>query len=177
LTFIVCLKSDVEATIGEPERLLWEQNDSPDAMVGDVNLFLNDFDDEDVSTETAAHTPVRLIGEINLMIARREVRRMGLGKSALCTFLSYVRANRDAVVKELESAKGAKCELVGYQAKIDKENEASIKLFESIGFKKAKDEPNYFGEVEMVLMFGEQDQPDWRTYTVHSYVQVDVEGD
>jgi L-amino acid N-acyltransferase YncA len=37
------------------------------------------------------------------------------------------------------------------RAKISKDNERSIKLFESLLFKKTSDAPNYFGEYELVL--------------------------
>jgi RimJ/RimL family protein N-acetyltransferase len=146
LTFIIC-----KSPPASKDFVAVGQDDKPDAMIGDVNLFLNDYMD-DVPMEHKR----RLIGEINIMIARRDVRRMGFGTTALKAFLSYVWTNRALVVKELETNKQV-CELIGYQAKIDAENQASIHLFESLGFKRKSEEPNYFGEVELELIWTELD--------------------
>jgi RimJ/RimL family protein N-acetyltransferase len=155
LTFIVCTSPTSGTDNEAPTVIRAREDDRASVMVGDVNLFLNEAPEDD-PTNTGISPRTRLMGEINIMIARRELRRMGLGRSALQSFLMYVWSNRTLVVKELEAAKGIDYNLVGFQAKIDADNEASIGLFESLGFKRTSSEPNYFGEVELTLPLGEE---------------------
>jgi RimJ/RimL family protein N-acetyltransferase len=132
------------------------EEDRPEVLIGDVNLFLNECSEESDSTDTSTRPKTPLMGEINIMIARRELRGKGLGRSALKSFLVYVWSNRDLVVKELEVARGISYDLVGFQAKIDADNDASISLFESLGFKRTSNHPNYFGEVELMHPLGKE---------------------
>lgn len=131
-------------------------DDLPQAMLGDVNLFLHD--DED------GNAPGRpLVGEINIMVAAPRARRRGRGRCVLSSFVWYVLLHREGIVRDYEERnftvlqdsddeiESSRCILVALVAKIDKENVASIGLFESMGFKKARPEPNYFGEVELRL--------------------------
>lgn len=74
------------------------------AMVGDVNIFLNDPDND------------KTFGEIEVMIAEPEYRRTGRGKEALKIIMGYAM------------------EVLGlktFQAKISIENEPSVNLFKS----------------------------------------------
>ena len=107
------------------------------AMVGDVNLFLSDFepDEDDVDSQDNDDKP-RIQAEVDIMIAEKDYKRQGLGKSATCTMLIY----------------GA-TELGVYRffCKINEDNLASIKLFESLGFVQC----NYaacFKQVELELI-------------------------
>lgn len=73
-------------------------------MVGDVNIFLNDPDND------------KTFGEIEVMIAEPEYRRTGRGKEALKIIMGYAM------------------EVLGlktFQAKISIENEPSVNLFKS----------------------------------------------
>lgn len=73
-------------------------------MVGDVNIFLNDPDND------------KTFGEIEVMVAEAEFRRTGRGKEALKILMAYC-------IQVLG--------LKTFQAKISLSNEASINLFKS----------------------------------------------
>ena len=134
-------------------------------MLGDVNLFLSLEDVED-SCENV------VVGEVKIMVARRENQGKGSGEAALRAFLWYVAKIEEQIVgeylgtspgSEVEGGKGTiieggPCARVGSKSgfaylrvKIGKDNERSIRLFEKIGFRMWSEEPNYFGEVEMRL--------------------------
>lgn len=121
--------------------------------MGDVNLFL--FDDDGEECEKG-HP--RMVGEIEIMIATKEQQGKGFGRAALTLFLNYVLKNCGEMVKERfgPSAGGVPDgasipTLSALRVKINQTNTPSIKLFESVGFVKKSDSPNYFGEFELVL--------------------------
>lgn len=133
-------------------------------MIGDVNLFLTPSDDDEeeeeereedanqeakTSTENIART---VIGEIEIMIASKQHRGCGLGKEVLNTFMWYILQSLDGIMSEYREGNvvDAKDVCMKYlRVKIDKDNVRSIKLFESVGFKKVTEQPNYFGELEL----------------------------
>lgn len=139
-------------------------DDYPNMLAGDVNLFIHDISSE---YKTKDFRPVT--GEINIMIARREARGQGLGKDALKTFVRYVVEHKEVILNEYKGGSNKPCRLVSLQAKIDKDNVTSIALFEKAGFIKTTEQPNYFGEVELLLPL-DQDRPEpdeSSTPTVH----------
>ena len=164
LTFIVCLplprkevsEEDV-VSIGPGEY------DSDETMIGDINLFLLENEgetDNPITNDTATNgRETSLIGEIELMIARKELQRRGYGRAALLTFIEYVLLNWHRIAGEyaayqnscLEESPQPKCvpELAYLRAKIHETNERSIRLFKSVGFATAGDGHNYFGELEL----------------------------
>lgn len=86
------------------------------------------------------------------MIAPTTHRRRGLGRATVLTFLQYIQKHLSSILEEY--AKGQSLEkamLLQLKVKIGGKNEKSIKLFESIGFVKVAEEPNYFGELELVF--------------------------
>lgn len=137
-------------------------------MVGDVNLFLypdeeeDDEDDEDdeegEGADSADHPrPFRVAGEVDIMIADRRHRGMGLGRAAVRAFLQYVARHQDGILCEYARDKdlpgpgpGPGPRLGLLMAKINKGNARSIALFRSLGFAQ-EGEVNYFGEVRLVL--------------------------
>lgn len=142
-------------------------------MLGDVNMFFEDDlgSDTDEQTqpseaESAKEAMSRkVVGELNIMIANPNRRGHGCGKLVLATFIWFVSAYQECLMHEYTTdnalsepqctklqcnqTHSGKVKLTELVAKIDKENEKSIKLFGHLGFKKVRDEPNYFGEVEM----------------------------
>eukprot|EP00055_Hartaetosiga_balthica_P010898 m.47926 g.47926 ORF g.47926 m.47926 type:complete len:173 (+) comp7367_c0_seq1:191-709(+) len=86
--------------------LLEEGKEEIEAMIGDVNLFFNNHDDPHEA-------------EAEIMIAEASARGKGYGRQALLLMLQYGVDNQN--VKK-------------YTVKIGEGNEASIKLFTSIGF-------------------------------------------
>jgi len=131
-------------------------------MIGDVNLFFTEDDEVDgdssggvISEEGKSH---KVIGEIEIMIARTDARGKGLGHAILLTFLWYIFTNLELILAEYTHSlpnkvkdKAARAVLSFLRVKIDVENERSIKLFEKAGFTKTSPKPNYFGEVELRL--------------------------
>jgi RimJ/RimL family protein N-acetyltransferase len=184
LTFILCLPvgssqsesreiegGDVSRNEGHRNIVKANIDDAFERMIGDINLFLypflsDDDDDDDASTD--------LIGEIELMIARRDLHRQGYGRAALLAFIDYILVQweeigracsehddaaaeagdkqssriRSDVPATAESA-GEGRRLIYLRVKINASNEGSIRLFESVGFVPTAAGANYFGEVEL----------------------------
>lgn len=165
LTFIACLNSceakDVEngergkVCIGEKEKekevVQGGIDDSDDRMIGDVNLFLSEDDEEDDDNQSHANEKEgkKVIGEIEIMIATPEARGKGYGKAILLTFLWYIITNTSTIL--LEYSRKGNASLKFLRVKIDAENEKSINLFEKVGFTKTSPKPNYFNEIELRL--------------------------
>ena len=94
-------------------------------LIGDVNMFI--LTDDDL-----------VVGEIEIMIAEKAERGKGYGRTAVLMFMSYI-------IKHLEEFKSSPTRL---QVKIGQSNQASIRLFENIGFKRHK-YAEYFREWEL----------------------------
>lgn len=149
LTFIICLPPPRE--IPSDGCILPGQDDAADRILGDVNLFICEDESEECGK---AHT--RMVGEIEIMIAKKERRGEGLGQAALTLFLHYVFKNREEIMKAQFGPSGVPDgvslpTLSALRVKINQTNTPSIKLFEKLGFVKRSGEPNYFGELELVL--------------------------
>lgn len=137
LTFIACLPAP-EVT---GQQIIAGVSDSPDRMIGDVNLFLTPADEDSEGC----------IGELELMIAPKAARRNGYGRATILTFLHYIQQHLDEILAEyMKNQEVDKMSLLQLKVKIGSMNEKSIKLFESIGFIKVEEGPNYFGEIELV---------------------------
>jgi hypothetical protein len=142
LTFIVCrLGEKLEQTTAIEAGL----DDSSHAMIGDVNLFLSL--DEDGTGRQALVT-----GELELMIAERGQQGKGSGRAALLSFLMYVLQHEAAIIRQYWKARDGQhspSRFAYFSAKIGKENSGSLALFESLGFSRISEEPNYWGEYEL----------------------------
>ena len=185
LTFITCLpvsaSSDDETTPPPPtpvkvKIITPEEDDTPEKMLGDINLFLRIDEGEepeseqqqqqtgggDAETANAAPDP-QIIGEIELMVAEKTNHRRGYGRAALLCFLRYIVEHEAEILGEFVpstfTTSGQKMKIREKQqawrfshlsVKIGRENTGSLALFESAGFRKVSEEPNFFGEVEMV---------------------------
>jgi RimJ/RimL family protein N-acetyltransferase len=103
-------------------------------MVGDVNLFLSDVDEEEENSNTSEQP--RLQAEIDIMIAAHASRKQGLGRAATCSMLLY-----GATMLGIHR----------FFCKINEDNKGSIKLFESIGFVQC-DYAACFKQVELELV-------------------------
>lgn len=150
ITFIACLP------LLSPEASLRVQaDDSPDRMVGDINLFLTPAEEDEEGC----------IGEIELMIAETKFRRRGLGRAAVLAFMRYLESHLDEILSEYassfqhgdqnegqdQSPERRNMKLLQLRVKIGSKNLKSIGLFESLGFVKTGEGENYFGEVELVF--------------------------
>lgn len=149
LTFITCLPPARVVPLNG--CILPTQDDASSRMLGDVNLFLHK-DDSEVNEKGQ----LRMTGEVELMIAKKEHQGKGLGRASLVFFLHYVLRHQEEIMREwLESSgtlnRTSSPTLSTLRVKISQTNAPSIKLFESVGFIKKLDAPNYFGEFELVL--------------------------
>ncbi|PIN17528.1 putative phosphoglucosamine acetyltransferase [Handroanthus impetiginosus] len=79
-----------------------------EAMVGDVNIFMNDMDDPRMA-------------EVEIMIAEQRSRGKGLAKESVLLMMAFAIENFGIHV---------------FHAKIGESNEASLNLFQKLGFKK-----------------------------------------
>lgn len=148
LTFIVCKPLDastsscVQATVHDAP---------PDRMIGDINLFLLPSEDDDGDDDDGVKGAV--IGEIELMIARKDFQRQGYGRAALLTFMDYILDNWGSIGSEYSSQRNSATTAFNHLAylrvKINETNVGSIKLFEKLGFRTIGKGANYFGEIEL----------------------------
>ena len=134
-TFIVLNATDDEI---QREKTTFSVGKNLGAMVGDVNLFLNEIDDdeEEEDENPKEKDGKRIQAEIDIMIAESKCRKMGLGRAATCSMLLY-------------GARTLKIER--FFCKINEDNIASIKLFESLGFVQC-DYAACFKQVELELL-------------------------
>ncbi|KAI1632816.1 acetyltransferase domain-containing protein [Biscogniauxia mediterranea] len=161
--------------------------DAPARMLGDVNLFLipreEDEDEDEGDDESGAgerqQQHALCDGEVDIMIADPAHRGRGAGKAAVRALLAFLRRHLDAVLEEYavggrqggeekgiggESSgggggggDGGRVRLKDLVVKIKADNEGSIALFRSLGFRQTG-EVNYFGEIRMLLEgFGDGD--------------------
>ncbi|KAH9207354.1 GNAT domain-containing protein, partial [Leptodontidium sp. 2 PMI_412] len=167
LTFIACLplsstSSSPPRSIQTPHQLTPGIADSPSSMIGDVNLFLtpSSSSPSPPSSPSQNHngTPIftLITGEIELMIAPLPHRRKGHGRGAILAFLTYISTHLPSILSEYARGqepplKEGDVRLEGLRVKIGVGNVGSLALFRSLGFvgKEGKEEPNYFGEVEL----------------------------
>ncbi|KAF2710466.1 hypothetical protein K504DRAFT_533412 [Pleomassaria siparia CBS 279.74] len=154
------------------------EDDAPERMIGDVNLFLcaaDDDDDDDEEDEalnqnppagdTDAAAPQALMGEIEIMIASAEHQNRRLGSEILPTFLWYIATSLPRITHEYSGNTNTSTStstnksyyLKFLRVKIGAENVRSIRLFEKVGFKKVTEEANYFGELELRLSVSEME--------------------
>ncbi|KAK3296979.1 GNAT domain-containing protein [Chaetomium fimeti] len=166
LTFIVCepLPTSTTTTTSSSKDTPVQagEADSPERMVGDINLFLYPYedegeDDEDEYDDDGAHptgTPTFCVGEVDIMIAGQQHRGKGLGRAAVRAFLHYLGRNVGRIMREYAADKDmmpdAAPGLKLLMAKINRGNEGSLALFRSLGFEQ-EGEVNYFGEVKLVF--------------------------
>lgn len=150
LTFIVCQAREPENV---PHTVQGGQDDRPERMIGDINLFLFEpEDDDDEDEENSTKQSNALVGEIELMIARKDLHRQGYGRAALLSFTAYILDTWSQIAAEYSSSnsEGQVARSLQYlRVKINQSNARSIALFQSIGFVQAAAGANYFGEVEL----------------------------
>ncbi|KAF2198022.1 hypothetical protein GQ43DRAFT_379628 [Delitschia confertaspora ATCC 74209] len=194
LTFITCLSPPGTTTTSptatakeggvqeiqlqeEGFKLVPGREDAPEAMIGDVNLFLyededddDDEDEEDRQLEDGKMASVdpkkgikSVVGELEIMIALQPLQGQGYGRQVLLTFVWYILSRHPQIMREYHQMHGGEKResCIKYlRVKIDAENVRSIGLFESIGFIKQSEKPNYFGELELRLPWSEMLRPE-----------------
>lgn len=154
LTFIVCLP---RASSNDGSKAQGGVDDSPERMIGDINLFLfepeDDDDDAEGEGESGSNTGKSnaVVGEIELMIARKDLHRQGYGRAALLSFVGYILDSWAQLGAEYDnSGSNRVAKSLDYlRVKINQTNARSIALFESIGFEQTAAGANYFGEIEL----------------------------
>ncbi|KAB8304594.1 hypothetical protein EYC80_003972 [Monilinia laxa] len=130
LTFIICIPdSDGEKLASEEVKR--GVADAPAKMIGDINLFLSEADEDGEGC----------IGEIEIMIAEAGARGKGMGRSAVLAFMEYLRRHLEGILAEyrkgLEGEREGMMKLLQLRVKIGGKNLPSIALFESVGNVKA----------------------------------------
>ncbi|XP_068335483.1 GCN5-related N-acetyltransferase 9 [Pyrus communis] len=93
-----------------------------EAMIGDVNLYMNDLDDPHM-------------GEIEIMIAEQKSRGKGLGKESALMMMAFAIENLAIHI---------------FRAKIGEQNGASLSLFRKLGFEEIS-RSEIFKEVTLEL--------------------------
>ncbi|KAI0593078.1 acetyltransferase domain-containing protein [Biscogniauxia sp. FL1348] len=160
---------------GEEEEVVYAgdaDTDAPARMVGDVNLFLTPWEEEEEENGEQVGGQHRFCsGEVDIMIADPADRGRGAGKAAVAAFLAFVRRNLGPILEEYarggredkkakiggESNSG-RVRLRDLVVKIKADNAGSIALFRGLGFQKTAGGVNYFGEIQMRLEgFGDGD--------------------
>jgi RimJ/RimL family protein N-acetyltransferase len=154
LTFIVCQPREPNVT---SQTVQGGDDDRPERMIGDINLFLFEPEDDDDDDDGDSNAPNRsnssnaLVGEIELMIARKDLHRQGYGRAALLSFTTYILDKWTQIAAEYNNnATGQAGKSLEYlRVKINQSNARSIALFQSVGFVQTAAGANYFGEVEL----------------------------
>ncbi|EGG23553.1 N-acetyltransferase 9 [Cavenderia fasciculata] len=118
-TFIILDKSKIKAD--EYDNI---KERSIEAMIGDINIFYNDFEDEGTA-------------ELEIMIAESSCRRKGMGREAIDIMMYYAMTSLSHLTKM-------------FIVKIGESNQASIELFKRIGFQQ-RGQVNVFKEVNLIL--------------------------
>jgi RimJ/RimL family protein N-acetyltransferase len=147
-TFIVLAREAVEqASIPEEsDGAINEEfvQENLKAMVGDVNLFLSDEENDDSDQEQSEvregstpteDTTLRRQAEVDIMIAEAEFRGNGLGKEAACLMMMYGATHLD---------------VRRFFCKINEDNTASLALFRKLGFQQCA-YAECFKEIELEL--------------------------
>ncbi|EUC31599.1 hypothetical protein COCCADRAFT_100868 [Bipolaris zeicola 26-R-13] len=151
LTFVICTASDHSAW-AEKKQVIPGLQDAPECMIGDVNLFLYPYDDDDednVQNEEKKNSEDFVVGELEIMIAQPSARGKGLAHEALQAFMWYISSSLPSLLAEYtQQDKQRRASLRYLRVKIDKDNKRSLALFEKLGFKHSTG-PNYFGELEL----------------------------
>lgn len=130
--------------------------DRDERMVGDINLFLAPWenDDEQDDDQPCQPKPSELkyvVGEVDIMIADVSDRGKGIGKAAVSTFLWFIKQNVRGILAEYaQSIEGKDLTMNELVVRIKATNEGSRALFKGLGFEQ-RGNVNYFGEIEMVL--------------------------
>ncbi|ETS63394.1 hypothetical protein PaG_01675 [Moesziomyces aphidis] len=162
LTFIILARPDTGSNGNEDKDTI---DLLPNCtMVGDVNIFLNarheyDDEDEEQARKDSSSQPADIYdAECEIMIAEHGYRRKGIAREALKMMFEYVTA---APTPTAESGKmpqvdkpSSHCSLPippeWLTCKISLTNQASIRLFESLGFPR-QSVSEVWQEVEMRL--------------------------
>ncbi|KAF1782436.1 Acyl-CoA N-acyltransferase [Phytophthora cactorum] len=126
-TFIVLVSAEGDGKSGT----LYIDENAIDRMAGDVNLFFNDYDDPHAC-------------EMEVMIAEEKYRRKGFAEEAVKLMMAYG-------VEDVAGVATSTLNVTRFICKIIETNDASIQLFEKLGYVKY----NYvaaFNQVEMELI-------------------------
>jgi len=159
LTFIICQPLSIAKTNDHFSitSIKAQEADTNDEMIGDINLFLFRPDSTEME-EDVSNLGGDVVGEVELMIARKDLQQKGYGRAALLAFLDYILANWSGIAQEYaqqgnDDASGSKhvspLQLSFLRVKIKVNNTGSMRLFESVGFVRTVEEANYFGEIEL----------------------------
>ncbi|UPX17984.1 uncharacterized protein EKO05_0008307 [Ascochyta rabiei] len=151
LTFIVCTHPgeqyyDDMIKHSRTRSINPGNQDAPENMIGDVNLFLCDDEDDDETVQEQGKVR-SVIGELEIMLARKDMRGKGMARETLTAFMSYIQASLDGLLVEYAGRESVVLKYL--RVKIDKGNVRSLSLFERMGFVRTAAGPNYFGEVEL----------------------------
>lgn len=152
------------------------KDDSPDRMLGDINLFLFPLDSSSSPSPSPPSSeaippppppPQKILGEIEIMIAHKSSQRKGHGKTSLLIFLDYILEHWSLIGREFSSSSPSSSsssasstsfsaaaafvapQLAYLRVKVHETNVGSFRLFESVGFQRVSETANYFGEIEM----------------------------
>lgn len=140
LTFIICQPRDETSSTTTPgssssssspdreketqqekdqkNQITATKDDSPDRMIGDINLFLFPLDSSPSSSPSPSPPsseaipppppppppPQKILGEIEIMIADKSSQRKGHGKTSLLIFLDYILEHWSLIGREFSSS-------------------------------------------------------------------------
>ena len=183
LTFIV-----VKPTLGKERGQGWEGGE--EEAIGDVNMFISTRDEDEEGHDGGGEK--RVVGELELMIARKAKQGRGYGRAAISLFMVYIISHQKEILEEYarfhddvnettvrsDVTRRAKESLDYFSVKIGVANARSIKLFEGLGFEKVSEEANYFGEFELRLSTEWMSVEKMREkYAIESYEEMKYESE
>lgn len=163
LTFVICLPLEKDSEVAAGDAIAGRTvqggvDDRAERMVGDINLFLFEWEDDNNDNSYGSNAPAegkrQVVGELELMIARTELQRKGYGRAALLVFTEFILAHWAKIAQEYDKGlsgpgRDGLRQLAYLRVKINQGNLGSIRLFETLAFQQFGPVANYFGEVEL----------------------------
>ena len=168
LTFVICQPQ----VSGTSNGLMAGVDDAPERMIGDVNMFWEQFVAEEATDGEVqkdevggVNAKIDVVGELEIMVAADGTRGKGYGRAAVLAFLLYIVSHEEAIVREFEMSLerhgvsrtiqegGGRIRYL--RVRVGEANKLSLGLFGSLGFQTIGG-PNVFGEIEARLNLGEE---------------------
>ncbi|EFP90111.2 hypothetical protein PGT21_032456 [Puccinia graminis f. sp. tritici] len=154
LTFIIFARNPCLSRTSDQPAGYKSYSDYLGQMIGDVNLFISPDESSDSTAAETAQSSHIYKGELEIMIASAQHRKLGLATEALQLFISYIQIISLLQSHSLVGSTSYFPTLSFFFVKIAFSNTISQGLFEKLGFEK-KITNKIFEEHEYRLNFSE----------------------
>ncbi|OAV90131.1 hypothetical protein PTTG_01943 [Puccinia triticina 1-1 BBBD Race 1] len=139
LTFIIFSRNSSLSIGSDPPEKHTTYSDYLGQMIGDVNLFISADESLEDSTSTPKETDGQAApnkGELEIMIASKDHRKLGLATEALQLFLAYILLISRPLSPSQNPSQSSFPHISFFFVKISFSNTISQRLFEKLGFER-----------------------------------------